>query len=40
MEILTGSITAEFVRGLRYILWTVILAFICYAIQILLQIMR
>ena len=30
----------EFVRGLRYILWTVILAFICYAIQILLQIMR
>lgn len=30
----------EFVRGLRFILWTVILAFLCYAIQILLQIMR
>lgn len=30
----------EFVRGLRFILWTVILAFLCYAIQILLQVMR
>lgn len=30
----------EFVRGLRFILWTVILAFVCYAFQILLQIMR
>lgn len=30
----------EFVRGLRFILWTVILAFLCYAIQIFLQVMR
>ncbi|WP_432626609.1 hypothetical protein [Brotaphodocola sp.] len=29
----------EFVRGLRFILWTVILAFVCYAFQILLNMM-